>query len=272
MILYKYLSGNLIKVIQNAQIRYTQFAEFNDPFEMKPNINKIVTDEEAKFLVGEKLKEYEEVLSFLEKNDGTNRKAVFNAMISGIEDLTPTFIPMIKNQMEKTFNEKIGVLCLTESKDSLLMWAHYAERHTGYVIGFDCKDKWFNCRISKNDDFRDLRKVEYIENRPTLTLHDMESKDIFFCKSKEWAYEKEWRIIKPLDAANYIEPRNPYPICLFSFPREIIKEIILGCMISNENKSNILKILRENKEYKDVMVYQSELDKESYKLNFKRIK
>lgn len=111
MILYKYLSGNLIKVIQNAQIRYTQFAEFNDPFEMKPNINKIVTDEEAKFLVGEKLKEYEEVLSFLEKNDGTNRKAVFNAMISGIEDLTPTFIPMIKNQMEKTFNEKIGVLC-----------------------------------------------------------------------------------------------------------------------------------------------------------------
>lgn len=272
MILYKYLSSSLIKVIQNAQIRYTQFAEFNDPFEMKPNINKIVTDEYMECLIREKLKDDKERLSLIKEKLGLNQKDVCDKLFSEMKDLTPTFIPMIKNQMEKTFNEKIGVLCLTESKDSLLMWAHYADRHTGYVIGFDCKDKWFNCRISKNDDLRDLRKVEYIENRPTLTLHDMDSKDIFFCKSKEWAYEKEWRIIKPLDAANYIEPRNPYPICLFSFPREIIKEIILGCMISNENKSNILKILRENKEYKDVIVYQSELDKESYKLNFKRIK
>ncbi len=271
MVLYKYLSCSLIKVIQNAQMRYTQFAEFNDPFEMKPNINKISTDEDMKRFVGENLKDYEGVLAFLEEKGGLDHKEVFYEIISGMKNLTPVFMPLIREPIEKTFNEKIGVLCLTESKDSLLMWAHYADRHTGYVIGFDSKDKWFNCRIGENDELRDLRKVEYMEKRPALTLHDTYSKDVFFSKSKEWAYEKEWRIIKPLDTASYTEPRHPYPVCLFSFPRQLVKEVILGCMMSDENKNNILKILSENTEYKDVAVYQSELDKEEYKLNLKRI-
>ena len=34
----------------------------------------------------------------------------------------------------------IGVLSLSEKRDNLLMWAHYAAQHTGFVIGFDSEN------------------------------------------------------------------------------------------------------------------------------------
>lgn len=31
-------------------------------------------------------------------------------------------------------NDLIGLLCLTEKPDNLLMWAHYADSHAGFVV------------------------------------------------------------------------------------------------------------------------------------------
>ena len=49
MILYKYLPPERIDVIQNCKIRFTQYGDFNDPFELNANITKLAEENEIKF-------------------------------------------------------------------------------------------------------------------------------------------------------------------------------------------------------------------------------
>ncbi|EPJ44297.1 MAG: hypothetical protein OFPII_35920 [Osedax symbiont Rs1] len=37
-----------------------------------------------------------------------------------------------------------GILSMTERIDNLLMWSHYADSHTGFVIGFDPSHDFFD--------------------------------------------------------------------------------------------------------------------------------
>jgi hypothetical protein len=51
--------------------------------------------------------------------------------------LQPQYLPSISSAIDSAFNKNVGVLCLSEVRDSLLMWGHYTENHEGFVIGFD---------------------------------------------------------------------------------------------------------------------------------------
>lgn len=51
MILYKYIPPARIDVLQNHFIRFTQYGDFNDPFELNPNIDKLATETEIRSLV-----------------------------------------------------------------------------------------------------------------------------------------------------------------------------------------------------------------------------
>ena len=35
----------------------------------------------------------------------------------------------------------VGILSLSKTPDNLLMWAHYAKNHTGFLVGIDMADK-----------------------------------------------------------------------------------------------------------------------------------
>ena len=47
-------------------------------------------------------------------------------------------------------NLNIGILCLSEVRDSILMWGHYTDSHQGFVIGFDSDQPFFSNRRSDN--------------------------------------------------------------------------------------------------------------------------
>jgi hypothetical protein len=59
-----------------------------------------------------------------------------------------------------------------------------------------------------------------------VTLGDTESTEWFSTKPEQWSYEKEWRIVRVLSEAEERIERSPFPICLFEFPREAVREII----------------------------------------------
>lgn len=48
--------------------------------------------------------------------------------------LMEMLVPRIREIMCEKFEELIGILCLTESPTNLLMWAHYADSHAGFVL------------------------------------------------------------------------------------------------------------------------------------------
>ncbi|MCK9635009.1 MAG: DUF2971 domain-containing protein [Methylobacter tundripaludum] len=81
------------------------------------------------------------------------------------------------------------ITCFSEDPRITLMWSHYSNYHRGICLGF---------RRKKLEEVSKLYKVKYNQRVPTTpqnaTLLEKSIKG-FQTKSKEWEYEKEWRII-----------------------------------------------------------------------------
>lgn len=284
MNLYKYVSSNLWKkILQNKIIRFTQPTLFNDPFEIQPfyeslaetdafkeqlnkdNVSTILEEqfdnaykdlptETQNFLTPEILNEF--------------AKAISPFAIEQAPFVIDAFMLSISKGISKGLGESTGILSLTEKHDNLLMWAHYAENHKGIVIGFDGENGFFHHQRTKDDECNYIRKVTYSEERPAIQLTTIEDMaDIFLIKSKEWEYEQEWRMLKPLNDANETIQVNEESICLFSFPPKCVTEIILGCRISPSNRKDILEYLVSDEEYSHVQKYEAILDEREFKLN-----
>ena len=162
--------------------------------------------------------------------------------------------------------------------DNLLMWAHYASNHTGFVIEFNENNSFFG----QGSEIGHLKKVRYSIARPAVTLldptlSDMEHiyhwiNDIFCVKSEHWEYEQEWRMIVALRNCQKVIASQQDDICLCELPRSCITGIILGCRMSNENKERILNVLRNDNEYGHVSLRQAEMDEKEFRLRFLEIR
>jgi hypothetical protein len=165
---------------------------------------------------------------------------------------------------QSVYNSKYGILSLTESPISLLMWAHYAESHTGFVIQFDDQHQFFRQPPDTGPDVT-FREVKYSATRPILSYSSIESPDVFFSKSPEWSYERELRFVRPLSAAAKVVDASPFPIHLFLLPERAVTGIILGASIPPENAKAIMAIC-EHPHLAHIKTFQVTLDRDEYKL------
>lgn len=282
MILYKYLTPDRIDVLQNCMVRYTQPEAFNDPFEVKPYITKIDAEEDEacsqfeecllKLLretcekqpkhVQDKLS-YDALLKLAQEVIGPDFKKAFY-------DFMEMLTPMIRSTWTEKFTNTFGIFSLTEKPDNLLMWAHYAASHEGFVIGFDSDQPCFHEKNRPGDELHHIRKVEYRENRPALAFSEISGTEILMIKSTQWSYEQEWRIIRHLQEANKIIQAHPYPIHLFQFPSAAVSEIILGCRMNEEKREDITKILMSDS-FRHVQIHQAKSDEIEFKLQISSV-
>jgi len=82
------------------------------------------------------------------------------------------------------------ILSLSANCKNPIMWAHYANNYAGVCFEFEFKR-----------DIYDIHKVSYIEKQYD-TIYDPEEDEIYkavekslLCKSENWSYEEEYRII-----------------------------------------------------------------------------
>ena len=235
-------------------IRYSQPGAFNDPFEVKPYISHISDDEQIEASIDELLDEetrkvyeglpakahavfsYEQV-AILAKRRRESLRGQFGGFIN-------QFTPRLREIMEEKFNELLGILSLSEDPTSLLMWSHYAQSHEGFVIGFDCTHSHFNEKRSEKDEFGYARKVEYRQKRPNAALSSLDGVEVFLVKAVEWAYEREWRVLRPLPNANQRIETGGFPVCLFSFPPACVAEVITGARMNHRDRDALLCLAR----------------------------
>ena len=180
------------------------------------------------------------------------------------------------DQFSKRFYPFEGVICFTETRSNLLMWSHYAQKHTGLVIEFD----------SSNDFFKDLKHVRYDNIKPNNITN---LNELFFIKSDEWIYEKEHRIVKRLSEHNfYIKksemtihiaknsathyPDNTEEMYMFLVPKVSIKSVTFGCNINASLKEKIINKIRSDKEIQNVVLWQTNLSKDYFYLEFEEMK
>jgi hypothetical protein len=249
MILYKYLQPARVNdILEHRRVRFTQPGDLNDPFEFRPKIREVASDADVRSyveenfdqLVEEELSKYGAITQFLPQIDLRGligkQKAILPSLFRLLE---PAAIQKLSPMIDAVLNLNVGILCLSEVRDSLLMWGHYTDNHQGFVIGFDSDHPFFSKRRSDKDEFGFLRRVDYAHQRPQVTLKNTESPVWFSTKSEQWSYEKEWRIVRVLSEADDKIERSPFPICLFEFPPDAVREIIVGMRSSSRLVSDI---------------------------------
>jgi hypothetical protein len=252
MILYKYLPPERIDVLKNKRIRFTQPGNFNDPFEFRPCLNTLFNEEYIDIVVRNVI---DKLPSYLEKK-GMNTQRIkefltienteyHNAMkVLASEISEKQAKPQFKRMLSDHINSHMGILCLSEFRDSLLMWGHYTGCHKGFVIGFDSEHPFFRRRINETDEFFYLRKVKYQKDIPNIT--PAPSYDWFLSKADVWSYEKEWRMLDGFCRAAKTIESHPYLIHLFDFPPDAIKEVILGMRSEPSFVNEIQNLLKSD--------------------------
>lgn len=289
MKLYKYRTVELTKLILvNRRLRASNFSRLNDPFDLTieslfdPSFAKSAEEvvnnfttvliESGPVYKGKNLSEHlQKIQSVLKKSSTKEIENYKNELIqtdsfSTLKEHLPTSntaLAIFKNSFERD-----GIVCFSKRADINPLWAHYAENHTGIVLGFKA-DK------DKNSCLLLAQEVTYQDERPMLAKNIKEyyqrsffysdvdnARDyvdrIHYTKCKNWDYEEELRLILP----NYIDPAVGHYDLPF-LPHEL-EEIYFG---SRANDSDIQLVRQMAKTLNPAITfYHMAPDKYSYKL------
>lgn len=273
MILYKYLTPERLDVLKTSTIRFSSLYALNDPFELRPHFHSIadndtlINDLDNYFpaIVGrnyDQASHETDIAAYVTKTIQIHKE-----MIDAMSSHAESFLPKAREMFYNHISEKYGILCLSSVYDSLLMWAHYADSHQGFVVGFDSDSPFFTEQAVADGTGRPL-EVIYSSTRPTLSMDEIKDLSIFTTKGRVWDYEKEWRMIMPLDRANKIIGTGQSAVHLFSFPKSSVHSIIIGSRTQKEIKSEVIRTVTDDKHYGHVMTIQASIDEKSYRLNF----
>ena len=265
--LYKYVPYDRRDVLENGLLRFTQPGDFNDPFELHPSFDLMSkadiaqlpeapgqegqTEPKARLLTPEALQSMMQTLM-----PGIQRTIAATVQGEGAYSLN-------NNQIAKSiFDSKIGILSLTEAPDDLLMWAHYADSHRGFAIQFDERHDFFAPKAFEDQTFS-LTKVEYTNERPVRSYSTLNSPIVFYRKSTAWAYECEWRLLRPLADASRVIDHEVYPRALFTIPFTAIRGIVIGVAVSHERRTT-LGDLMSKPQLSHIKIFQARLSDNHY--------
>ena len=242
--IYKYFRADQrsIVAVKENKLWYSSPCKFNDVFDCE-----ILVDKNE--LLNSALKQYPG------KRGVRPGSQVWRDTKKEIEKALPSLIGVLDGLKVKT-----GITCFTESDDSLLMWSHYANNHSGMCVEYDLM------KINEQLRFSPV-PVVYGGERVRLSTIDQdsfeaESKKVLIesltSKSQEWSYEREWRIIRDDGAcgSKWEPDKNG---ALLEMVRPI--SIILGCMAKpeleeeikahcNKERINLYKMRKSNELYK----------------------
>lgn len=242
-VLYKYVTPERVDVLRDRRIRFAHPASFNDPFEAKPFFRSLLEREIVQEVL--QLEETETILNF------------------GNQITTLLESAELRNWAWQAKTRGVVLLSLSEQRDNLLMWAHYANDHQGFVLGLDIEHPSFATR--KDGIARHAAKVEYARTRPARpSLAELSVGQFFATKSDDWSYEKEWRLFDGAVHADHVLADEN--ILLFDFSPEAIREVIVGCRATDDFKKTIREYL-EHPAYRHVQMKAAVLDEHEYRLN-----
>jgi hypothetical protein len=219
------LDEKLIKFLNDMKIYFASPLVFNDPFDCdlacigfgdnhrrREKIEEYISDLEILLRqVIQKTKYYEIKLIDQQSDEKAFRQYYYN-------DFAEPFFNLIKNlfnELKKLRNipsenieqalkefwaakkeiimKQYGIICFSKSNINILLWSHYADSHKGVCLEFDSDERpikgWKNFKYHPVS-YSDERKIDVFE-----TGFEKAFLDLLTIKSKDWAYEEEYRLV-----------------------------------------------------------------------------
>jgi hypothetical protein len=174
----------------------------------------------------------------------------------------------LKNPFKKMISDNYRIICFSQSCESPLMWAHYADNHKGVCLKFevhedDCSDITYP--ESMGEFVEDKLKNRSLAFKLAVLCNCGITEEEFFkiltTKFSEWSYEKETRIFIPLNDIEKLDNGLEYR----NFDERIqLKQVILG--INNQtNRAKLQDFLERNYQEK-VDLYNAEVSPNEFRV------
>ena len=146
-------------------------------------------------------------------------------------------------KVKNRFAENARLLCFSRDYSSNLLWAHYANKHTGVALEIDVPGKSIEevNYVSKRIELPIFEKLEQFMQTKNPAI-GKELSDLLKTKSKEWEYEKEYRVIFEKEHVIKDEKGNEFlDLEKFNFK---INGIVIGALndLNHEEIENALPV------------------------------
>lgn len=289
---FKYLAPETaLSVLKSRTVRYSSPLTFNDPFDVQSGLHFDFDID----VLQEKTLDRLEKLAAAPEEPSVDKDDPWGTVVLRARELYPThgfprdrweqmtvpvfawLVRLIKTEQEK-YQEHwwknllpgIRVFCVSEERDSLLMWAHYARDHTGAVFEF----------LSLPDADNALSVAEpviYVEQPPPLLTEveliddvlsgrkfnkDDLGKGYVYMKSKHWQYEREWRVWYHAPAPGILY--EDFPI----WPPELAS-VYIGCRADRAFAGEVVSLTRNA--FPGTRIYQARKSETAYTLEYTEI-
>jgi hypothetical protein len=281
--LFKYLPPRRIDVLRTTRVCFSRPSTLNDIFELQPvfehlgspaHVKGVLTREQWEVNLDKHTEEAFARRRPEERGGMTleEAKARMRQLAGSYEDVAGQVHEIVESnkadvgaEVLARLDRTVGVFCLSEIPTNLLMWALYAQRHEGFLLEFDSGHSFFHQRHGRNGEFGTVMSVEY-GTRPKTLMVEATMGELFFTKSAEWSYEREWRIVLPLERATESKPtkHGAAPVHLFAFPPDSLVSVVLGCRMSD--KAAVLDALRANEALQHVRRRRAVQDPGEYRV------
>ncbi len=223
------------EILLKNTLQFSDPLTFNDPFDCNEKLLKVSFDQE---LVDDTLNNLSVKLSRQEKRELIRK---FNN--------PKTFPEILKNE-----RKKYKITCFSKFHNEILMWSHYAAKHSGICIGFDFPHKYdenfIMCPVKYLDE---LKPIDGKTDVLRVIMYWLTTKSI------RWDYEKEIRAITKSKSTNDYE--------LLRFDPIYIKEIIFGCNVKDKDIENgLVKLKRGGLKIDNIVVKRMRIDEQNFLL------
>lgn len=258
--IYKYCTTDGFDILLKARLKAARIKDFNDPFEIMFGVD----EETALDKIKKEYEDNENIVNFwkLLLNDQTIEHDR-NSVEDIINKITEFQIKSLKKGIQKireNWDEKKGIVCLSESADIIQMWAHYTDNHKGIVIGFDEKQFVENEEGLVKVCYQDEMVLLPVTATPEgLDQYEEYIVNVLMTKESNWRYEKEVRLYVDLDEKDV--DGNYY----VKIPPSSIIEIYLG-LRSDETTEIIAKSIKQRTGYRHLRIYKMKKHESSFKL------
>ncbi len=272
---YKYLAPERIENFSKEDGTFSLWAQtpmnFNDPFECAFSTEQLFSDAGIACMKSNMRERVQELFNLnCDKNKKIKKSVLYKAEKEEIQKLKNDPIHREKEKQkfikgwEDTLKNQCKVISLSRTHNNLLMWAHYAKEHKGFVVKFDFKDLGVSLRKKIKTEIRNvIYSDKLIELQHKSVSFDF-SGEILCTKSKDWEYEQETRI---LIASEGMHPNNAF----ININSLVINEIFLGLRMEEKDKKKICDICRNNEAFKHIKIMQAKRSMTKYELDFEEV-
>ena len=290
---FKYASPETaLAILKSKTFRYGSPLTFNDPFDVQAGIhlafdleklpgkilnrieNLAAADEEPNI---DPTNPWGIIVKVARENYKTNGfprdrwKLITTNAFAGLKDVIRNSQKHYQDHWWKTMLPGIRMFCVSEDRENLLMWAHYAQDHTGLafeLLSLPEEDNALSTAAPVNyvkEPMPFLSEEEWIESILSLQEFNLDGfyKRYVLTKSEHWEYEHEWRIWYPLTPA----PDSLYQDLKIR-PSEL-SAIYLGCRANPIFSKEIIALTHAT--FPDTRIYRMQKSKTSYALDHEEI-